>query len=206
MVKKKNSNKMTRSEVIGVRLDPKLRLAAEIAAGKERRSLSSFIEWAVEGAVKKVEVSQEYDPTTDKMENMTAQEVVDTTWDVDESDRFVSRALRFSHLLTHEEQRIWKLICEHGAFWKGEFEENGYWTWRIVSRNLLKKRVRTYWSTVIAVAKGELSEQDLPKFKQNEEDKEDESFLPNIFAPKPKPKPKTKTETEPSLDPGDIPF
>ena len=49
-IRKKN----IRTKTIGFRLEPKLRFAAELAARKQRRSLSNFIEWAVEEAVKNV--------------------------------------------------------------------------------------------------------------------------------------------------------
>jgi predicted HicB family RNase H-like nuclease len=39
---------MPRSITVGVRLDPKVRYLAELAARKQRRSLSSFIEWVVQ--------------------------------------------------------------------------------------------------------------------------------------------------------------
>ena len=40
--------KLARSETVTVRLAPKLRYLAELAARKQRRTLSSFIEWAIE--------------------------------------------------------------------------------------------------------------------------------------------------------------
>jgi predicted HicB family RNase H-like nuclease len=36
-----------RSEVVTVRLEPKLKYLAELAARKQRRSLSSYVEWAI---------------------------------------------------------------------------------------------------------------------------------------------------------------
>ena len=44
--------KLSRSEVVSIRLDPRLRFGAEIAAAKCRRTLSSFTEWAIEEALK----------------------------------------------------------------------------------------------------------------------------------------------------------
>ena len=38
----------TKSEVVSIRLHPEVRFLAELAARKQRRSLSSFIEWAVQ--------------------------------------------------------------------------------------------------------------------------------------------------------------
>jgi hypothetical protein len=110
--RKGGGSKLARSEQVSIRLDPKLRLAAELAAAKERRTLSSFIEWAVERAVKEIPVayrgSQEW----------SAAEVADSVWDVDAPERFVNLASQFPELLTHEEQRQWKFISETYEFWQ----------------------------------------------------------------------------------------
>ena len=58
--RKRDGGTPKRSEVVTVRLDPKLKYLAELAARKHRRPLSSFIEWAVEqslsGLVENAEV------------------------------------------------------------------------------------------------------------------------------------------------------
>jgi len=97
--------KLSRSETVTVRLDPKLRYLATLAARKQRRTLSSFIEWAVEEALKRVQIVEAPDPKTviDEGENL---------WDVDEPDRFVKLAQHFPELLTFEEQSLWKSIRE----------------------------------------------------------------------------------------------
>tara|TARA_R110000796_G_scaffold39090_2_gene97795 strand:- start:393 stop:605 length:213 start_codon:yes stop_codon:yes gene_type:complete len=55
MSKSRNNTtqKLGRSEVVSIRLDPRLRFGAGIAAAKCRRTLSSFAEWAIEEALKK---------------------------------------------------------------------------------------------------------------------------------------------------------
>ena len=45
---KAGGGKLARSEVVTVRLDPRLRYLANLVARKQRRTLSSFIEWAIE--------------------------------------------------------------------------------------------------------------------------------------------------------------
>ncbi len=103
--------KLTRTEVVQVRLDPKLRFAAELAAAKERRTLSSFIEWAVQQAVNYLEVTRQQE------QPFTAQAVANIVWDVDEADRFVNLAVCALELLTHDERRKWKFITETRPFW-----------------------------------------------------------------------------------------
>jgi predicted transcriptional regulator len=55
MAKSRNNKtqKLGRSEVVTIRLDPRLKFGADMAAAKCRRTLSSFTEWAIEEALKK---------------------------------------------------------------------------------------------------------------------------------------------------------
>lgn len=99
--------KLSRSEVITVRLDPKLRLAAELAAAKERRTLSSFVERTIEEAIQRVTI-----PLSSSDHPLSVYAIVEQFWDVDEPDRFIKLALRFPELLTSDEQRLWKVIRE----------------------------------------------------------------------------------------------
>ena len=105
--------KLARSEQVSIRLDPKLRFAAELAASKERRTLSSFIESAVERAVKEVGVTY---CNIDKR-HITADEVTRKVWDVDEVSRFTAMGIYYPELLTHDEQKKWKFISAHDEFW-----------------------------------------------------------------------------------------
>jgi len=52
--------KLNRSETVTIRLDPKLRYLTELAARQQRRTLSSFIEWAIDSALKDVVLREEY--------------------------------------------------------------------------------------------------------------------------------------------------
>lgn len=132
--------KLARSEVVQVRLDPKLRFAAELAAAKERRTLSSFVEWAVERAVEEIVVVTNPwggNPQTAEWaaivgaaaprssDPQTAKQVADRVWDVDEADRFVNLTTHYPELLTHDEQRRWKFIKETRAFWR-RAEDTGF--------------------------------------------------------------------------------
>jgi len=103
VARKKARGKQPKSEIVTVRLDPKLRFIAELAARMQRRTLSSFIEWAIETAL------EGYRPE-EKMP--TARETGDLIWDVDDADRFVKLAVHGSSLLTHSEQVLWKAIQE----------------------------------------------------------------------------------------------
>jgi predicted transcriptional regulator len=96
----KSGGRLCRSEVVTIRLDPKLRYLAELAARKQRRTLSSFIEWAIEQSLSEVEFT----------ENSTLADNAAALWDVDECDRFVKLALRDENLLNYQEQVVWKML------------------------------------------------------------------------------------------------
>jgi hypothetical protein len=102
--------KLTRSEQVSIRLDPKLRFAAELAASKERRTLSSFIEWAVERAVKEIPL------VCREGQWQTADVVTHNVWDLDEAYRFSLLGMHYPELLTYEDQKLWKFICEFGVY------------------------------------------------------------------------------------------
>lgn len=105
-------SKMSKSEITSVRLDPKLRYLAELAARKQRRSLSSYIEWAVEKSLEKVDLYTGTGYNSD--ESVTVFDASGDLWDVDESERFVRLAIRYPELLTHEEQERWKMLGDSG--------------------------------------------------------------------------------------------
>ena len=95
-----------KSEVVTVRLDPKLKYLAELAARKHRRPLSSYIEWAVEQSLSRVWLEEQ--PNGEGVSVADA-ERAQHLWDLDEPDRVVRLAINYPDLLTHEEQLVWKL-------------------------------------------------------------------------------------------------
>src|SRR4029079_1516887 len=96
--KRGGGGKLSRSETVTVRLDPKLNYLCELAARAQRRTKSSFIEWAIDYALGFVEVPN---PTpTGKTIALAANEL----WDVDESDRLAQLAFYAPVLMTHDEQ------------------------------------------------------------------------------------------------------
>ena len=107
-----------RSEIVTVRFDPKLKYLAELAARKQRRPLSSFIEWAVERNLEQVVLQEDF--AGDKTTVSDAQRIYQL-WDLDDSDRVIRLALHFPDLLTHDEQLIWKHVRECGYLWRGKY-------------------------------------------------------------------------------------
>ena len=117
-IRKGGGGNLSRTETITVRLDPKLRFAAELAARKQRRTLSSLIEWAIEDALKRYEFHEGDNYTNEP--SISAMDAANYIWDVDEADRFVKLAIRWPDLLTHDEQVLWKLIKETTWLWGKE--------------------------------------------------------------------------------------
>jgi hypothetical protein len=147
-----------RSETVSVRLDPKLRYLAEIAARKQRRTVSSFIEWAIEDSLNRVALWEG--------PNGASRSVIDAStqlWDVDECDRFVKLGFHFPDLMTHQEQKVWKLVRENGYFWKGNTDNpDKIYTWYFVETSLKKYALREWWDILNMVARGELNKEGLP--------------------------------------------
>ena len=155
--RKGGGSKLSRSEIIQVRLDPKLRFTAELAARKHRRTLSSFVEWAVSEGVRQINVGFK--------ENETADYVASKVWDVNEADRFVRLATKFPHLLTHDEEILWSLICEYQDYWM--LTEDSKAKHR-VEKNPEKidfRPLRNAFSHFKEYVSGELSEEDEAAFE-----------------------------------------
>jgi hypothetical protein len=150
-----------KSDVVTVRLDPKIKYIAELAARRQRRTLSSFIEWAIEDSLSRVH--PDYHANDDPSFAATFADKASSLWDVDEPDRFAKLALAYPELLDHEEQRIWKLIRECGLLWRGQYDgvENE-WRWSVSENALDWKKLREHWETFRKVAQGDLPRSSLP--------------------------------------------
>src|SRR5919201_1551935 len=90
-------SKLNRSETVTNRLDPKLRYLTELAARTQRRTVSSFIEWAIERALDHIPL-REHRSGSDARE-VTLGEEAEKLWDVDEADRLARLGLYYPELL-----------------------------------------------------------------------------------------------------------
>jgi hypothetical protein len=157
--------KLSRSETVTVRLDPKLRYLAELAARKQRRTLSSFIEWAIEENLKNIHLD---DDCNKSIASQSAE-----LWDVDESDRFVKLAIRYPEMLTHDEQVLWKIIRENGFLWKGHYDkQTKKWTWKVHQDNFIFERLREHWGAFRSAAYGSDFKVTLPTWAKKDPDEE----------------------------------
>lgn len=173
---KKGGARLSRSETVTVRLDPKLNYLCELAARAQRRTKSSFIEWAVAEAMKSVSLPeiQTSDGDFNEPRAATIHETALQLWHVDEPDRVTALALMAPSLLTHEEQLVWHLVRENGYVWRGHFSKNGEWTWQIAETGLIRERLREHWDIFKAVAQGEEPKERLPKWQKHKADDPDD--------------------------------
>jgi hypothetical protein len=149
-----------KSEVITIRLDPRLKYLAELAARRQRRPLSSYVEWAIEQSLEIVQPAyQSVGPDAGK----SFAQVASSLWDVNIADRFANLALSYPDLLTHEEQILWKQIKECPFVWKLRRMPGGLWEWTISPSSLLRDRLKEHWALFEKVARGDASPDALPQ-------------------------------------------
>ena len=151
--------KLSRSETVTVRLDPKLRYLAELAARLHRRTLSSYVEWAIEASLDNNVLKPDFEGR-----GTSIKDDAEYLWDVDEADKFAKLALRYPHLLSHEEQVRWKLIRECGYLWRGKYgpPPSQEWRWQVVEDSFCFDRLRDKWELFCAVANGDKPASELP--------------------------------------------
>lgn len=101
----KRGSKLNKSESVQVRFDPKLKMAAELLAARERRTLSSLVEWAMERTVKEIPVATNMDghPTS-------AWQIANECWDEDQCHRIFKISEHYCDLLTYEERHLLKIM------------------------------------------------------------------------------------------------
>ncbi len=165
--RKGGGGKLTRTETVTVRLDPQLRYLADLAGRLHRRTLSSYIEWAIKNALDDEPIRPVWLKGSEVSDHTIGSET-EYLWDVDESDRFAKLALRYPSLLTHDEQILWKLIRENGFLWRGRYlKTTGEWEWEIKDGDLVLERLRKDWGKFTAVANGVADKSVLPTWPKN---------------------------------------
>lgn len=174
MTERKRKPKATgsRTEVFAMRLDPKLKYLAEVAARKQRRSLANFIEWSLEqalGAVKLVEPND-----LNGQYSLNVLDEAGKLWDLEPSDRFIKLAENYPDLLNYEEQLIWKAIFEVTAheFYKDADGKSQMNTYAFIEGPNQNKRVdrsavKECWPQLVGYADGTLTIEELKTALKN---------------------------------------
>ena len=148
-----------KSETISVRLNATLRYLVELAARKQRRTLSSYVAWAVEDSLSRVFISEEVDPRGNSI-GKSISEVAMSLWDPEEPERHVRLALQYPELLTYHEQILWRLIRENRSLWKQSRADNS--TQDLSEADCIWERLHETWDTFNAVARGDEPKSKLP--------------------------------------------
>jgi hypothetical protein len=152
-------SKLQRTETVTLRLDPRLRYLTELAARKQRRTVSSFIEWAIEQTLSLVQLP----PLDDTSPPIDLVDASTRLWDPDEADRFAKLGFYYPDLLTYDEQVLWKLIQECEALWLVDFDKrNGFMGYQL-EEWLLYPALRKHWEALKKVANGEADISMLPE-------------------------------------------
>lgn len=121
MAKKKGGGgKLVRSETVTVRFDPMLRYAMELGARKQRRTVSSFIEWAVEKALADIEVGGGtfHMGEASGISRKTIPCWMPELWDVDPAERLFKLAKYMPQMLVFDEQRVVKTVRQNIDFFR----------------------------------------------------------------------------------------
>ncbi|HNP51910.1 MAG TPA: hypothetical protein PKJ85_08955 [Nitrosomonas nitrosa] len=140
--KRKPRTSALRTEVFALRLDPKLKYLAEIAARKQRRSLANYVEWAIERTFDTVRLNG--------VDGPTLSEASSRLWALDESDRLINLIKYYPDLMTYEEQLIWRTIREYSVY-KTETEEFINF---IMENEIAYSLIRDCWPQLKAYALG----------------------------------------------------
>ncbi|MBK9027684.1 MAG: hypothetical protein IPN98_07475 [Propionivibrio sp.] len=168
MTEKKRKPKAAgpRTEVFALRLDPKLKYLAEIAARKQRRSLANFVEWSLDEALANVKLGETGD-FNGKYERSVRDEA-HKLWDLEPSDRLIKLAENYPDLLTYEEQLIWKAIFEIRAHTTHKDDAGKT---QVISYDFLNEEgnikradrstVKECWSSLVDYAAGNATEENI---------------------------------------------
>lgn len=105
-----------RSDSLNMRIDPKLKFLAELAAKELDITLSKFVERAIRRALTPSAMGEDepnvLDPNGPRVKPPLWNEGL---WDKDEVNRFFYRASLRPDLLDEKEQRLWKFYTLHMA-------------------------------------------------------------------------------------------
>jgi hypothetical protein len=152
--KKGAGGKLSRSEIIQARLNPKVRFAAELVATYERRTLSSLVESAVEAYGKTCKLNLELDGVKT---TVSLDELLDKIWSQDEALRFMKTGFIDPELLGIHGYQLWEFILWTDYFWahyevtmkdsKGNFVEKQWTPYHHVD-GLILENLKEYWDLI----------------------------------------------------------
>lgn len=168
---KKGGGKLNRSQTVTLRLDPRLKYLTDIAGRTQHRTTSSFIEWAIEKSLSQIELY------SDQNNHVSLADEANNLWDIEECDRVVKLGLNYPHILSLEEQAIWKVITTNLFFWR-YLNRTDDSRPEVSERSLVLQSVRENWETIKAVAEGNADRADLPSARDRQKSASRKSSAP----------------------------
>ncbi len=112
---KSSSGSRAKSDVITVRLSPKLKYGLELLSRKQHRPLSSVVTWAVEQTINNPENGL-YKNMSKGLKVAEPMQMLEVLWDVHPADRLVKLATHWPELMTYEQEKLIKAFKETGAW------------------------------------------------------------------------------------------
>lgn len=132
-----------RTESLTIRIDPKVKYLASLAASTARLSLSSFIERALDEKIQRAEVWEGGVATK-------LSDILREIWADHEADRFALLADRLPSLLSEEQQVLWGLIQSRQELWLQPLSQGLYNVSRVTFNF---KALREQWDELKAEAR-----------------------------------------------------
>lgn len=142
-----------RTEVFAMRLDPKLKYLAELAARKQRRSIANYIEAAIEAALRGTLI--------DERATKSVWDEAEELWDITDAARLVKLARLHPDLLSYSEQAIVKAIREVGFVDFSHPKRTQSFAFRDAEGNFLLQNIEACWDEVVRFAEGQIDKEAL---------------------------------------------
>ncbi len=135
-----------RTEALAMRFDPQIKYMADLVSRQDRRSLTNFVEWAIDQALRQTQLTVDGG-------HMAASDAKEFLWDIDEAERLRKLLKHCPGLMRYHDQI---LINEINQFTTAgskpvRFENNGEIDWVLV---------KNYWEDLNALAKGDVRAKD----------------------------------------------
>lgn len=161
MARKATTTASGKTESLTVRLDPKIRYGLELLARKQRRTLSSVVEWALHKAI--------YDKTEGLYDEQGGDaNLLDFLWDVEEADRHYHMAIIRPALQNFEEERLVKLIAESDFYHYlkdqfGHLTDPNTGNFTAEGHQKVRENLREHYDTFKKISAGALDKDAMPK-------------------------------------------
>ena len=147
MPKRLPDGQPVKSEVVSIRLSPRLKYLADLAARAEERTISNYVEWVVRESLKSHAILIQGHAV--QVEEADRQYKL---WDIDPAERLAKLALLSPEMLSPDEQMIWRLIRDTRWLWSDDKDLEQPWNWLEGSGALNIRATSMNWSRLRAVA------------------------------------------------------